>query len=445
MTTALTPTRRHKEMRADTMATKKRQRRSPALGWDFTRFWIGSMSSNAADGIMVTVLPLMAAMLTNDPVLVAGLAFVRFLPWLLFGLFIGALVDRMDRGRVLIAANLVRAVVLIALAVVVASGNATIYTLYAAMFVIMSCEAFYDIGGRALMPELVDKRHLDRANSRVVGGRVVMEDFGGAPLGGLLIVVAAALPLAVNAGAYVLGALILAGLPLAARRPGKTTTSTGAETVSILASVREGAVFVWKDRPLRNMVVHGSLVSLGFMIQSAVLVLILRVHFGVPEALYGVFISSAAAGALLGALLVSRTVAALGRFRTEAVAYTVMGAGCIAFILSPNAYVAGFFWALIAVAMTVSNTVITGIAQLVIPPELRGRVLSSIQIFAMSMNAVGALIGGLLGRLDMRVPSLVGGAVVIAATMFFLPTLRTMTARADAAEARDREETRVEA
>src|SRR5690606_37534033 len=117
----------------------------------------------------------------------------------------------------------------------------------------------------------------------------------------------------------------------------------------------------------------------------------------------------------------TRLVGALGRFRVEVIAYTVMVAGCLAFILSPNLYWAGVFWALIAVAMTVSNTVITGIAQLVIPAELRGRVLGTIQIFAMSCSAVGAILGGLLGRVDLRLPSLVGGALIIAATMYFLP------------------------
>ncbi|MBR8744931.1 MFS transporter [Nocardiopsis sp. MG754419] len=410
------------------------------LGRDFNRFWVGSMSSSVADGIMATVLPLMAAMFTNDPVLVAGLAFVRFLPWLIFGLFVGALVDRLDRGKVLIVANLVRAATLVALAVVVAAGNATILTLYAVMFVVMSCEAFYDIGGRALMPELVAKTSLDRANSRIVGGRVVVQDFGGAPIGGLLIVVAAALPLAVNAGAYLLGALILIGLPLSARRPRAEVQNARRPAVSILASVREGTTFLWNDRPLRYLALHGSLVAMGFMLQSSVLVLILRVHFGVPEALYGVFISSAAVGALLGALSVSRVVAFLGRFRTQVIAFTVMGVGCIGFIVSPNAYVAGFFWALIAVAMALSNTVTIGVAQLAIPAELRGRVLGSVQIFAMTFNAVGALIGGFLGRVDLRLPSLIGGVVVITATLLLLPALRTMARRADEAEDRDRRE-----
>lgn len=400
------------------------------------------MASNMADGIMATVLPLMAAMFTNDPMLVAGLAFIRFLPWLLFGLFIGALVDRLDRAKVMITVNVARAVTLVVLAVVVAAGHADIFTLYAVMFVIMSCEAFYDIAGRSMMPELVERRSLDRANSRIVGGRVVVEDFGGAPLGGLLIVVAAALPLAVNAGAYLLAALILVGLPLSARRPRPTTSHEPTDVtegrVSILASVREGALFLWNDRPLRALVVHGSLVGLGFMIQASVLVLILRVHFQIPEVFYGVFISSAAAGALIGAMFVARLVTALGRFRTEMIAYTVMGAGCIAFILSPNPYLAGVFWALIAVAMTVSNTVIAGIAQLVIPAELRGRVLGTVQIFAMSCNAVGAILGGLLGRVDLRLPSLVGGVLVIAATMYFLPTLRTITRRADQAQEEER-------
>jgi MFS family permease len=96
------------------------------LGRNFNRFWAGSLSSNLADGLMLTALPLIAAMLTNDPLLVSLLAVARFLPWLLFGLFAGAIVDRVDRVRLMVGVNVARAALIAGLAAVVATGNATI-------------------------------------------------------------------------------------------------------------------------------------------------------------------------------------------------------------------------------------------------------------------------------------------------------------------------------
>lgn len=81
---------------------------SPGLGGAFARFWTGSLSSNLADGVMFTALPMAAAMLTEDPLLVSGLAVARFLPWLLTGLVAGVVVDRRDRVRLMAAANTVR-------------------------------------------------------------------------------------------------------------------------------------------------------------------------------------------------------------------------------------------------------------------------------------------------------------------------------------------------
>lgn len=117
----------------------------PPLGAPFLRFWVGNMSSNLADGIMLIALPMLAALLTNDPLLVAGLTVVRFLPGLLFGLVAGVVVDRVDRGKLMVVANIVRSAALVGLAVLVATGTATIGALYVVMFVVMCCEIFYNV------------------------------------------------------------------------------------------------------------------------------------------------------------------------------------------------------------------------------------------------------------------------------------------------------------
>ncbi|MEE2046207.1 MFS transporter, partial [Nocardiopsis tropica] len=142
-------------------------RPTPRLSPAFHRFWAGSLSSNLADGIMLTALPMLAAALTNDPLAVAGLTAARYLPWLLFGLLAGALVDRVDRVRAMVAANLLRAAAITALAILTATGNATVTTLYIVMFAAMTCEIVYDTAGRAILPALA-RTALDRANGRIV-------------------------------------------------------------------------------------------------------------------------------------------------------------------------------------------------------------------------------------------------------------------------------------
>lgn len=401
-------------------------------GGHFPRFLAGSLASNLADGIMFTALPLVAAVLTNDPLLVSGLIVARFLPWLLFGLVAGVLVDRLDRGVLLVGANLVRATALVALAALVATGHASIPVLYAVMFTVMTCEVFYDLAGRAILPRLVPVEGLDRANGRIVGGKTVLEDFAGAPLAGLLFAVAAFLPLAVNAGAYLLGALVLLGLPLAVRRTAPPAPQDDAPArPSVLADLRAGLALVFGDRAMRSPVLLNIAANAAFMAQAGVLVLIVREHFGVPEALYGVFLASSAVGALAGALLAARVCALLGRFGSVAWGFAAMGLACAAFGLAPNAYLAALAWSVLGAAMSVSNIVMIGCVQTIVPATHLGRVLSCVQVLGFGLAPVGAVLGGLLGRVELFFVPVAAGAVILLALLFAAPGLRRLTRRAD--------------
>lgn len=418
-----------------------RKRRAP-LGRDFNRFWVGSLSSNLADGIMLVALPMLAAALTNDPVLVSGLTAARFLPWLLAGLLAGALADRLDRGRVLVVANLVRAGALVVLAALVAAGMATIWALYAVMFTVMVCEVFYDVAGRAILPALAPHA-LDRANSRLVGGKTVTEDFAGAPLAGFLFVVAAALPIAVNAGAYFLGALVLLGLPLAVRRPdvgagagteGPSDADEGMDRPSIMADIRAGLRYLLGHPTLRSVLLFNVVLNMASMAQGGVLVLIVQEHFGVPEAFYGVFMMSVAVGALVGAMLANPAVRRLGRFRTELICFTLMVASYFAFGLAPGAATAALAFGTLALASTASNIVVIGAIQLVVPGTHLGRVMSLVQITGAGLAPVGAFLGGLLGRAELYYVPIASGAAVFAAFLPTIPAIRRLTRHADDVE-----------
>lgn len=409
-------------------------RKETPLGRNFNRFWLGSMSSNLADGLMLTALPLIAAMLTSDPLLVSFLAVARYLPWLLFGLFAGAVVDRVDRVRLMVGANVLRGVLVAVLAVLVATGHATIWTLIAVMFLVMSCEVFYDLAGRAMLPAVAPSGTLERANGRLVSGQTVTEGFGGAPLAGFLFVVAAALPLAVNAGAYVLGALILLGLPLAVRRPCGPAETEPAARKSVVADIREGMGYTFGDPSLRAMTLFGAISNIGLMALNAVMVLLVKDHFEVPVSLFGVFMATTAVGAVIGGVVAGRVLALVGRFRLQVTGFLLMGLCYVAIALAPNAYVAAAVATLLGAVMTISNTVLLSVIQVVVPGHMLGRMMSCSQMLGYGLTPVGALIGGLLGRVDLRYPALFAGVVVLVALLMVLPALRDLGERVTAVE-----------
>ncbi|MEU0493003.1 MFS transporter [Nocardiopsis sp. NPDC006139] len=410
----------------------------PRLSAAFHRFWAGSLASNLADGVMLTALPLLAVALTDDPLAVAGLTAARYLPWLLFGLVGGALVDRVDRGRAMVAANLLRAGAVAALAALVALDRAGVGWLYAVMFTVMCCEIVYDLSGRAMLPALAPGA-VDRANGRLTASQETAQDFVGAPLAGFLFAVAAALPLAVNSGAYLLGALILMGLPSAARRPAAAQAREAAGRGSLRADIGEGLRFVYGDRALRALVVFSTAVNLAAGAQAAVLVLVVRDHLGVPAPLFGVFLAVGAVGALTGALLAAGLAARVGRFAAVTGGYLLQAVCAVVVAAATGSpWIGAAAWAVLAGASAVAGVLSGGIVQQIVPSGLLGRVMSVRRMLGLGMVPVGALLGGLLARLDLRLPLLLGAVVFTLSTLAVLRHLRRAAARADLAERRAR-------
>lgn len=179
----------------------------------YRRLLAAATLSNVGDGIRLTALPLLAVTLTREPVLVSGLLAAAYLPWLVFGLPVGVLVDRTDRARLMAVANLARAVLLGMLAVLVGTGNATLWVLYLVAFAVGVAEAAHDNAAQSLVPHLVPNADLERANGQVLTVESVGQDLAGPALGGLLFAAVAAAPFGVNAAGAAVSAALVRGLP----------------------------------------------------------------------------------------------------------------------------------------------------------------------------------------------------------------------------------------
>ena len=133
--------------------------RAPAvgrLGSRYWRLWSASVVSNLGDGIDAAALPLLAATLTRDPRLVAGMAVAFTLPWLLFALPAGAIVDRLDRRKVMYRVNVVRAALVAVIALSLVTDTASIWLLYVIAFSLGTCETLFDNAAQSIMPSIVE-------------------------------------------------------------------------------------------------------------------------------------------------------------------------------------------------------------------------------------------------------------------------------------------------
>ena len=156
------------------------------LGTPFRWLFASSIVTNVGDGLLLAAGPLLVASETRDPLLVAAAVFLQQLPVLLFGVLAGAWSDRIDRRRLVFVVDLLRAGVLVALTITIATGVVDIGLVLATMFVLGTAETLADIAGSALLVETVERADLGVANARLQGGFITANQLMGPPLGALL-------------------------------------------------------------------------------------------------------------------------------------------------------------------------------------------------------------------------------------------------------------------
>ena len=132
----------------------------PVLGHDFRWLWAQSTITNLGDGVLLSAGPLLVTTITREPFAVAMAVFLQQLPWVVFGMPAGAIIDRVDRRRLTILVNVLRGIVLLALTATVATGTVNLAVVLTAVFLIGTAETFSDNASGALLATHVPKVHL---------------------------------------------------------------------------------------------------------------------------------------------------------------------------------------------------------------------------------------------------------------------------------------------
>jgi MFS family permease len=364
------------------------------LGAAFWTLWTASGLSNLADGVLKIALPLIALRYTDSPTLLAGLAVALSLPWLLFALPAGALADRSDRRRIMVAANAVRAGLLGALVLALLTGADPLVALYLVAFGIGCSETAYDTSAQAILPQVVPRPALSRANGRLLAAELTANQFIGPPLGGALVAVGAGLSLAVPAALWVCaaGALLFVRGSFRVERPGRST---------LRADIAEGLRFLWSRPLLRTLAVMVG--GFNFASNAAFAVFVL---FAVGEGSameltepgFGLLLTSIAAGSVLGSLVAEGIEQRFGRSRSLALAILASVPLVAAPAVTAEPWLVGPAFFLGGAAIAVWNVISVSLRQRITPDRLLGRVNSAYRLLAWGTMPVGAAAGGLLAR-----------------------------------------------
>jgi len=139
--------------------------------------------SNLGDGIAIAAGPLLVASQTDQPFLIALAALLQWLPAFVFGLFAGAIADRLDRRLIVITVDLLRAVVLALLAASVLTDTVSIWLVLIAMFLLGTAEVFADNTLSTFLPMLVQRDDLGIANARLQVGFITINQLVGPTVG----------------------------------------------------------------------------------------------------------------------------------------------------------------------------------------------------------------------------------------------------------------------
>lgn len=383
----------------------------------FRRLWVTFGVASLGDGFIAGAVPLLAVVVDPRPFAVSAVVAANSVPWLLMALHAGAIADRFERARVMAVSNLARALVLVAMTVVVATHHASYLLLVLFVLANAAARAVYYSASQAAMTELVDATRFNRANGVLYGTEAATEDLAGPALGTVAFAAAQSIPFLVDAIAMLTSGLSL--LRLRTARPDRVARSH---------QLSEGIRYVIANREIRLLVyLIASLAGLQGLV-SGVLVLIATRDWHVSTSGYGAFLATQAVGLMVGAFLADRVARRMGSVAAliscagvSGLAYLVMGAARY-WVLAGGAFV------FVGLAIGVGNPIAISLRQRLTPPELMGRVGSAWRGIVWGAAPTGALVaGGLAVVGGLRLPVfLAGGAQCVVALLLVRPMVKRL-------------------
>jgi MFS family permease len=367
--------------------------------------------SGIGDGMFLTAFPLLAAGLTRDAAVIAGVTVAGRLPWLFFSLLSGALADRANRQRLMVAADLARGAVVAVLAVVVLTNRERVWLLYLCAFGLGLAETVHANAAQALMPVVVRPDQLVRANARMTGMHVVTENFAGPPLGAALFSIAPVAPFLVDAVSFGASAGFIGALPRVhdVERP----------TTRVIDDVREGVRFIVGHPVLRRLAALLGILNFFYFASEAVLVLyaLERLHGG--NGVYAALFIAAAAGTLATQWMVTPLKRGIGSPWTLTISIWAWGLALAGLALTARASVAIGLFFLLGLGDGLWRVLTVSLRQTVTPNRLMGRVNSAYRMVAQGIIPLGAAFGGIVAKLfGVRAPFAIAAVVFIVIAIF---------------------------
>jgi MFS family permease len=361
--------------------------------------------------MFVTAFPLLAAILTRDPVLIAGISISTRLPWLLFSIFTGAIADRMDRRKLMIGADIVRMVIVGVLGASILLDAVAIWQLYVCAFLLGICETLHVNAAQAFIPAVVRQDQLLPANARFASAQIVSTQFIGPPLGVAMFNAAHALPFVADAVTFAGSAGLIAAIPdeHAVEKP----------TTRFRDDVLDGLRYLRDHKALRRLTEILAFVNFFYFAAISLLVLYNDEILGGSDITFTALSVSAAVGTVISRFFIQRLADAKGTTTTMVISMWLWAIATTVMALTSNSSIAIASNAVLGIGTGLWLSLNTTLRQQLTPSRMLGRMNAASRTVSWGIVPFGAAFGGFAARfLGLRGPfilsaiSMVGCAII---------------------------------
>lgn len=399
------------------------------LGRDFWLYLSGQSVSQLGSSFTAFAMPLLVFRLTHSATNLAITTAAEFLPYLLFGLLLGAVVDRVDRRRMMLRSDIARAAVIAVLPALSILGALAVWQIYVATFVQATLGILFSCGEFAAIPALVGRDGLVTANARIMATNNVGPILGPTLAGALVAFVPVAQLLFFDAGSFLVSAGCLGAIRRSFNAGVEPVARPGSLVSSLLSDVREGLGYVWRHPVLRSISVMMALINFVYAAAGAELVLFAKQALGASNSEVGFLFACGAAGIVIVSLAAGPIRSRLSLAVTALGGLVVSGLTLTAMALIHSYAAALPLWGASSGFGLLLNINTGALRQAIVPPELLGRVVSVAQVLAWSAIPLGAMAGA--AALDAADVTTVYAAIGVLEAAIALAFARSPVGRGD--------------
>jgi predicted MFS family arabinose efflux permease len=363
---------------------------------DFRCLWVGETVSELGTQVSVLAVPLLAVRsLHASTFQVALLTATSTIGFFVLGLPAGAVVDRLRRRRVMIAADLGRLVALGSIPIAYAFGALGMLQLYLATLAAGLLTVFFDVAYQSYVPSLVGDEHVVEANAKLGGSAEVAQLAGPSLAGGLVQAIGGSYAVAVDAVSFLVSGVLVKTIRKEEDDPPEHATGVS----NLVREIGQGLRFVVRQPLIRAITITSTTSNFFSGVMTAVeVVFLVRVVHAQPD-IIGFSFAAVGAGGLAGALLASRLSRRIGGVRATIVGELMGIFGLLIPLATPGVGVLffGVGYAGSAFGTSLYNINQLSFRQRLCPRDLLGRMNATIRFVVSGVSPLGALVGGLIG------------------------------------------------